>query len=80
MNNNMTLLNDSVEQFFKDEQTRNSIKEICKPIGQIIYEEFFIYVAIFSIYNMLMFILVLVILLLLLKLVKTEKIKYNYIV
>ncbi len=76
----MTGIRDTFIQLFNDETTRNSIKEICRPIGHTIYEEFFIYVVIFCIYNMLLFLLLLVILILLLNLTRNKaKYELNYV-
>ena len=73
----MTTIKESFIQFFQDENTKNSIKAICRPIGHTIYEEMFIYIVIFSIYNMLLFILILVILILLLKLTRNLNITHD---
>jgi hypothetical protein len=75
----MSSIKESFIQFFQDENTKSSIKAICRPIGHTIYEEMFIYIVIFSIYNMLLFILIMVILILLLNLTRNLKISKDAI-
>jgi len=56
--------------FFQDEKSKEMIKNICIPISTAISEQFYVYIVIFCVYNVLLFIFVLIILMVLLHLTK----------
>ena len=57
-------------KFFQDEKSKEMIKNICIPISTAISEQFYIYIVIFCVYNVLLFIFVVIILMVLLRLTK----------
>lgn len=61
----MKNLRDTCIQFLKNEDTKRDIKEVTKPICDIIYNELYVYIWFICIYNVILIFIVLVILLLL---------------
>ncbi len=63
----------SLTKFFQDEKSKEMIKNICVPIGTAISEQFYVYIVIFCVYNVLLFLFVLVIMMMLLKIMASIK-------
>jgi hypothetical protein len=62
--------------FFQNEDIKHYIKEIMKPLVQIIYDEIYLYVWIICMYNMFLFLFILAIFFLLINNVPNQ-IKYS---
>lgn len=67
---NMQNIKTSCIQFLGNEDARKDIKAILSPLGDIIYNELYVYLWIICIYNILLFVLILANLYLLLKVLK----------
>ena len=64
----MLHIRDSCIEFFKNEDTRKNVKEMLKPITNIIYNEMYYYIWFICIYNVLLLFIIIVNLVLLIKL------------
>ncbi len=74
----MKSLRDSCIEFFTNEDIRKNIKELLKPLVNIIYNELYLYIWLICVYNILLFFAILAILFLLYRL--GNKIKGNSLV
>jgi len=63
----MKNVRDSCIEFFKNEDIRKNVREIIKPIVNIIYNEIYVYLWFICIYNVILIFLVVINLFLLLK-------------
>jgi len=61
----MKNIRDTCINFLKNEDIRNDMKEIVKPIGSMVYNEIYIYLWFICIYNVFLFFIILAILFLL---------------
>lgn len=57
-------------EFFQNEDTRKDVKEILKPIVQIVYNEVYLYLWLLCFYNIFLIFIILAILVLLLRLIR----------
>ena len=64
----MLNIRDTCIEFFKNEDTRKNVKEMLKPITNIIYNEMYYYIWFICIYNVLLLFTIIVNLVLLIKL------------
>jgi hypothetical protein len=71
----MKSLRDSCIDFFKNEDIRKDIKELLKPLVNIVYNELYLYIWLICVYNILLFFAILAILFLLFRL--GNKMKMN---
>lgn len=71
----MKSLRDSCIDFFKNEDIRKDIKELLKPLVNIVYNELYLYIWLICVYNILLFFAILAILFLLYRL--GNKMKVN---
>jgi hypothetical protein len=65
----MKNIRESVIEFFKSEDSKRNMKEMIKPIGQIVYNEIYIYLWLICFYHIFFIFIVLANLFLLLKLI-----------
>ena len=66
----MKNITDSFVEFLQNNEIRKNIKEIIKPVGNLVYNEVYIYIWIICIYNLFLIVLFLIIIYLLLKILK----------
>lgn len=71
----MKNLRDSCIEYLQNENTKNIVKEMMKPLGSLIYNEIYIYVWIIAIYNIFFMVMILAMLFILLKLLNKNKLK-----
>jgi hypothetical protein len=71
-NKKMKTIRDSCIEFFQNEDIRMNIREIIKPLGNLMYNEIYLYVWFICIYNVFLLFLVLVNLFLVIKLFYTQ--------
>ena len=64
----MLHIRDTCIEFFKNEDTRKNVKEMLKPVTNIIYNEMYYYIWFICIYNVLLLFIIIVNLVLLIKL------------
>ena len=64
----MLHIRDTCIEFFKNEDTRKNVKEMLKPITNIIYNEMYYYIWFICIYNVLLLFIIIVNLVLLINL------------
>ena len=64
----MLHIRDTCIEFFKNEDTRKNVKEMLKPITNIIYNEMYYYIWFICVYNVLLLFIIIVNLVLLIKL------------
>jgi hypothetical protein len=69
----MKTIRDSCIEFFQNEDIRMNIREIIKPLGNLMYNEIYIYVWFICIYNVFLLFLVLANMCLVIKLFYTQK-------
>jgi hypothetical protein len=69
----MKNIRDSCIEFFQNEDTRKNVRDIIKPIVNIIYNEIYVYIWFICIYNVFLIFIVLVNLFLLLKWMNKSK-------
>jgi len=69
----MKNIRDSCIEFFQNEDTRKNVRDIIKPIVNIIYNEIYVYIWFICIYNVFFIFIVLVNLFLLLKWMNKSK-------
>jgi hypothetical protein len=69
----MKNIRDSCIEFFQNEDTRKNVRDIIKPIVNIIYNEIYVYIWFICIYNVFLIFIVLVNLFLLLKWINKSK-------
>jgi hypothetical protein len=69
----MKNIRDSCIEFFQNEDTRKNVRDIIKPIVNIIYNEIYVYIWFICIYNVFLIFIVLVNLFLLLKWINKTK-------
>lgn len=65
----MKNIRESVIEFFKSEDSKRNMKEMIKPIGEILYNEIYIYIWLICFYHIFFIFIVLANLFLLLKLI-----------
>jgi hypothetical protein len=63
----MKSIRDTCIEFFQSEDTRKDVKEILKPLANIVYNEVYLYLWLICFYNLLLFFMILGILALLLR-------------
>ena len=68
----MKNIKESCIEFFQNENTRKDVKEIVKPIVNIIYNEIYIYLWFICIYNVFLIFIILANLFLLLRLLQQQ--------
>jgi|UniRef100_A0A6C0IUG6 hypothetical protein len=56
----MGTIKDSFLSFFKDKEMKQNIKEILRPVTDIVYNEIYIYVWFICFFNLFLFIIILV--------------------
>ena len=66
----MKNIRDTCIEFFQNEDTRKDVKEMIKPVVQIIYNELYLYIWFICFYNVFLIFIILANLFLLLKLLK----------
>uniref|UniRef100_A0A6C0HAX0 Uncharacterized protein n=1 Tax=viral metagenome TaxID=1070528 RepID=A0A6C0HAX0_9ZZZZ len=71
----MLNIRDTCIEFFKNEDTRKNVKEMLKPITNIIYNEMYYYIWFICIYNVLLLFIIIVNLVLLIKLLNFNPLK-----
>jgi hypothetical protein len=64
----MKNLRDTCIEYLQNENTKNIVKEMMKPLGSLIYNEIYIYIWIIAIYNIFFVIMILAMFFILLKL------------
>jgi len=64
----MKSIRDTCIEFFQNEDTRKDMKEILKPLANIVYNEVYLYLWLLCFYNLFLFFIILAILVLLLRL------------
>jgi len=72
-NYDMKSIRDSCIEFFQNEDIRKDVKEIIRPIGNIVYNEIYLYLWLLCFYNLFLFFIVLAILVLLVRLTIQSK-------
>jgi hypothetical protein len=72
----MKNLRDTCIDFFKDETTKQDVKEMMKPIFSMIYNEIYIYIWIIAVYNIFFIFMILALLVILSKLLQKQNILY----
>ena len=75
----MLHIRDTCIEFFKNEDTRKNVKEMLKPITNIIYNEMYYYIWFICIYTVFVFVILLMNLVLLLRLSSRLKFDDNLI-
>ena len=73
----MLHIRDTCIEFFKNEDTRKNVKEMLKPITNIIYNEMYYYIWFICIYNVLLLFIIIVNLVLLIKLLNFTPVGLN---
>jgi hypothetical protein len=73
----MLNIRDTCIEFFKNEDTRKNVKEMLKPITNIIYNEMYYYIWFICIYNVLLLFIIIVNLVLLIKLLNFTPVAPN---
>ena len=63
----MKSIRDTCIEFFQNEDTRKDMKEILKPLANIVYNEVYLYLWLLCFYNLFLFFIILAILVLLLR-------------
>jgi len=79
----MKNIRDTCIEFFQNEDTRKDVKEIIKPIANMMYNEIYLYVWFICIYNVFLLFIILANLFLLIKLFQNQKyigLQYNDLV
>ena len=71
----MKNIKDTFIEFFKNEDTKQNIQEIIKPIVDIIYNEIYVYIWFICIYNVFLIFIILANLFLLLKLIREKNVE-----
>ena len=71
----MKNLRDTCIEYLQNENTKNIVKEMMKPLGSLIYNEIYIYIWIIAIYNIFFVIMTLAMFFILLKLLNKHKLK-----
>jgi hypothetical protein len=64
----MKSIRESCIEFFQNEDIRKDVKEIMRPLANIVYNEIYLYLWLICFYNLFLFFIVLAILVLLLRL------------
>ena len=72
-NYDMKSIRDTCIEFFQNEDIRKDVKEIIRPIGNIVYNEIYLYLWLLCFYNLFLFFIVLAILVLLVRLTIQSK-------
>ena len=73
----MLHIRDTCIEFFKNEDTRKNVKEMLKPVTNIIYNEMYYYIWFICIYNVLLLFIIIVNLVLLIKLLNFTPVGLN---
>jgi hypothetical protein len=63
----MKSIRDTCIEFFQNEDTRKDMKEILKPLANIVYNEVYLYLWLLCFYNLFLFFIILAILVLLIR-------------
>jgi len=71
----MKNLRDTCIEYLQNENTKNTVKEMMKPLGILIYNEIYIYIWIIAIYNIFFMVMILAMFFILLKLLNKHKLK-----
>jgi hypothetical protein len=71
----MKNIRDTCIEYLQNENTKNTVKEMMKPLGSLIYNEIYIYIWIIAIYNIFFMIMILAMFFILLKLLNKHKLK-----
>ncbi len=66
----MNAVRDRLLEFMKNEDIKKCVREVCKPVVSIIYNELYIYIWAISLYNILLILITLVNLYILHKILK----------
>jgi hypothetical protein len=69
----MKSIRDTCIEFFQNEDIRKDVKEMMKPIVQIVYNEVYWYLWLLCFYNLFLIFIILAILVLLIRLIKQTK-------
>lgn len=69
----MKNIRDTCIDFFQNEDFKKNIKDIMKPIGNLVYNEIYLYVWFICVYHVILIFVILVNLFLLLRLLKYSK-------
>jgi hypothetical protein len=69
----MKSIRDTCIEFFQNEDIRKDVKEMMKPIVQIVYNEVYWYLWLLCFYNLFLIFIILAILVLLIRLIKQIK-------
>jgi hypothetical protein len=64
----MKSIRDTCIEFFQNEDIRKDVKEILKPLANIVYNEIYLYLWLLCFYNLFLFFIILAILVLLFRL------------
>ncbi len=63
----MKSIRDTCIEFFQNEDIRKDVKEVLKPLANIVYNEIYLYLWLLCFYNLFLFFIILAILVLLLR-------------
>jgi len=74
----MKIIREKIIDFFKNEDLKQSVNLIIKPVSTYIYDEVYIYLWCFCIYHIFQIFTIMVIIYLLLKLLNQNKNMYRY--
>jgi hypothetical protein len=69
----MKSIRDKFITFLKNEDIRRDVKDIIKPISELIYNETYLYIWFICVYNVLLLFIILANLFILIRLMKTQK-------
>jgi hypothetical protein len=74
----MKIIREKIIDFFKNEDLKQSVNLIIKPVSTYIYDEVYIYLWCFCIYHIFQIFTIMIIIYLLLKLLNQNKYIYRY--
>lgn len=74
----MKLIREKIIDFFKDEDMKQFATSITKPITNYIYDEVYLYILFFCIYQIFLIIMIMIMIYLLLKIIKSTNKKNLY--
>ena len=74
---NSKLIRDTCISFLQDEDIRKDIREMIKPLIQIMYNEIYVYLWLLCVYNLFLFLVILAILVLLIRLIHKSHSNYD---
>lgn len=75
---NSKLIRDTFVAFLLDEDIRKDIREMIRPLIQLMYNEIYVYLWLICFYNLCLFLVILAILVLLIRLITKTQFTYEF--